>query len=190
MCVCVCDGSKQYHIRLSHSCHCLLLSESRQAVQQDPASCDNTHNAYWFREREQHDKENWIWQKTTSDEPPLNLISVWVCLSGLSALLQWYIRIYCMFSPVWLLCLFFMCVVHLLCDGKANDWVSLGDVPCHHSRVCFQCSDGHIDRRRQAICKQTERKAKAGFIICAMKQMRAAAEMATSRTGSQIQWCE
>lgn len=50
-----------------------------------------------------------------------------------------------------------MSVAHLLCDGEAYDRVSLRDVPCHNSRVCFHSFDGHIDRRRQAICKQRER---------------------------------
>lgn len=37
---------------------------------------------------------------------------------------------------------------HLLCDGEADDGVSLRDVPCHHSRVCLHRCDGHIDGRR------------------------------------------
>ena len=52
----------------SHGCQTLLLSWSRQAVQQKPASCDNTLNAHWLRARQHHNKENWTWQKTTSDE--------------------------------------------------------------------------------------------------------------------------
>lgn len=43
---------------------------------------------------------------------------------------------------------------YLLCNGKANDIVSLWDVPCHNSILGSHLFDGHIDRRRQAICKQ------------------------------------
>lgn len=63
-----------------------------------------------------------------------------------------------------------MFVPYLLRDGEADDVVSLRDVPCHHSRVRFHCLDGHIDRRRQAICKHRE--TNASFITCAMRQMR------------------
>lgn len=61
-------------------------------------------------------------------------------------------------------------VPYLLRDGEADDVVSLRDVPCHHSRVRFHCFDGHIDRRRQAICKHRE--TNASFITCAVRQMR------------------
>lgn len=37
---------------------------------------------------------------------------------------------------------------HLLCDGEANDEISLRNVPGHHGGVCFQRCDGHIDGRR------------------------------------------
>jgi len=75
--------------------------------------------------------------------PVINLISVCACL------------FVCVCVCVCSLC----CVraAHLLCDGKANNGVSLGDVPCHHGRVRFHRFDGHIGRRRQAICRERER---------------------------------
>lgn len=63
-----------------------------------------------------------------------------------------------------------MFVPYLLRDGEADDVVSLRDVPCHHSRVRFHRLDGHIDRRRQAICKHRE--TNASFNTCAVRQMR------------------
>lgn len=61
---------------------------------------------------------------------------------------SWYLHICIYLACVCCVCLHYtVCVAHLLCDGKANDGVSLGDVPCHHSGVCFQRFDGHIDRR-------------------------------------------
>lgn len=59
---------------------------------------------------------------------------------------------------------------YLLRDGEADDVVSLRDVPCHHGGVRFHRLDGHIDRRRQAICKHRE--TNASFITCAARQMR------------------
>lgn len=101
---------------------------------------------------------------TTSDEPNWIIVYVDACL---------YLHIQ-LHSPCWYICIYIympwemchcVCIAHLLCDCKANDGVSLGDVPCHHSRVCFHRFDGHIDRRRQAICRHTERETKSLFYL-------------------------
>ena len=95
---------------------------------------------------------------TTSDEPQPNWIIVYVdvCVYLHMHLHSpgWYIHIYIYMQ--WEIC-HCVCIAHLLCDCKANDGVSLGDVPCHHGRVCFHRFDGHIDGRRQAICRHRER---------------------------------
>lgn len=67
----------------------------------------------------------------------------------------------------------------LLCDGKANDGVSLGDVPWHQGGVRFHLSDGHIDRRQQAVCTQKQRRSPVYM-----------AEMSPNQPASQIEKCK
>lgn len=104
----------------------------------------------------------------------IQLVFVFACISAPFAHLHKH-AVYIQ----WESCLYCTCVAHLLCDGKANDGVSLWDVPCHHSRLCLHLFDGHIDRRRQAICKHTERQREKQRLILSsgMKQMRSSAPL-------------
>lgn len=81
-----------------------------------------------------------------------------------------------------------MLVAHLLRDGKAYDRISLRDVPCHNSRVCFHSFDGHIDRRRQAICKQSERQTSSIYLLRREANEEALLGESETRVGSGGVW--
>lgn len=43
---------------------------------------------------------------------------------------------------------------YLLCDGKANDWLSVRGVPCHHSWAALWISDGHVHWSSQTVWEE------------------------------------